>query len=35
MKTLKDEKWLIEERLVLKKDQIYIPEKRGLKTKII
>ena len=35
MKILKDEKWLIEEGLVLKKDQIYIPEKKGLRTEII
>jgi len=35
MKILKDEEWSIEKRLVLKKDQIYIPKKRGLRTEII
>ena len=35
MKTLKDKEWSIEEKLVLKEDQIYIPEKEGLRTEII
>ena len=35
MKILKDEKWLIEEGLVLKEDRIYVPEKKGLRTEII
>jgi len=35
IKALKDEEWLIEEGLVLKEDQIYIPEKEELRTEII
>ena len=35
MKILKDEKQSIEKELVLKENQIYVPEKRGLRTEII
>ena len=35
IKALKDKEWLIEEGLVLKEDQIYIPEKEELRTEII
>ena len=35
IKTLKDEEWSIKEGLVLKENWIYIPEKTGLRTKII
>jgi len=35
IKALKDKEWLIEEGLVLKEDQICIPEKGELRTEII
>ena len=35
IKILKNEKWSIEKGLVLKENQIYIPEKRELRTEII